>query len=258
MIRILFIVLFISVNVFGQVLHFDGVLHKDVLYFQNPEIENHQFCVDSIHVNGKTIPFENASAFEVDFKKAGFHVGDSIHFTLFHQLECRPTLLLNTCFFSSDTLKIRTVAIQTVSDNVEFTITTNLIQSRLAYFDIYTCNKWLTIDSFALTDTTIFTANFEQLYSGRLQFRIRSGHLTSKTFGLITGTPELHISIEHQRQSLHFSRPNFIELYNSVGRKLYSGIFQDIPTFQEDGVYYLNADNKSHKLVVKNGKIKLF
>ncbi len=258
MAKLIFVALFISVNVFGQVLHFDGVLHKDVLYFQNPEIENHQFCVDSIQVNGKTIPFENASAFEVNFKKAGFNVGDSIHFTLYHQLECRPKLLLNTCFFNSDSLKIHTVSIQTISDNVEFTITTNLTQSRLAYFDIYSCNKWLTIDSFALADTTIFTASFEQLYSGRLQFRIRSKQLTSKTFGLITETPELHISIEHQQQSLHFSRPSFIELYNSAGRKLYSGIFQDIPTIQEDGIYYLNADDLTHKLVVKNGKIKLF
>jgi hypothetical protein len=75
-------------------LKFDFIYNGQDLYFQNPLVNDTDFCITSVEINGITNTSEiQSSAFELLLTNYNFSFYDSVHLVVYHHADCKPKLL---------------------------------------------------------------------------------------------------------------------------------------------------------------------
>ncbi|MCB0477976.1 MAG: hypothetical protein KDC84_07425 [Crocinitomicaceae bacterium] len=81
---------------FRGFLEIEGFYQGKDLFVQNPYTETNELCAYKILLNGQDVSDSielHATAFQIDFKKLGLSIGDSVNLKIYHHPDCLPKIL---------------------------------------------------------------------------------------------------------------------------------------------------------------------
>jgi hypothetical protein len=230
-----------------------GICDGQNLMIENPVLdEGKMFCIEKVIVNGKSIPFEQSSAFEINFSALKIGEGDSVTIIITHKKGCIPKALNNRMCGSG--LYTRYVHLYVKNDSI-------LTMSGSPYHEKFILqqfrwNRWIGMDSlFADKDPSVYH-EFKvgkSLHSGKNYFRIKC---RDKTGTYLTRTVSIKRPEEkdifklqygphyYRSHPVEFKHATNYELYDDYGNIILKGYGDhfSISTLLK-GHYFLNYDD---------------
>lgn len=237
----------------------EGRYNGQVFIIQNPYAgDSAGFCTQKVEVNGKEIPFENASSFSIDLTAMHFKAGDTISIRITHRDDCKPKLL-NPEITHKNYFDL--VSFKTDHDSL---LTWKVIEKEekcIYIIEQYRWNKWIKLDSIENKqgkDTVSYEYNFTKyIHSGENYFRVKtidpfnSPHYTKPVKLTIKSYVEPFLT-GCQGTEQKFTKPTLYEVFNEKGWVVKSGFGASIPMSDlPKGIYYLNYDNKTTEFIKK-------
>ncbi|MBO9700097.1 MAG: hypothetical protein J7604_07785 [Sporocytophaga sp.] len=227
------------------------------LYFTNPYSNDSfdTFCTDSVFVNEKTtLDYIHMSAFEVDLSHLAMH--DTFQVKVFHKKSCKPRLLnRNTCphikSFWFKSLEIK-------RDSLFWTC--SIIPKGKFQIERFDYNRWVNHKEVKASDAAKYSSLVKH-YSGLNKYRIKflqeNGEVIySSVVEVFSETPNL--KVQTINKELLFSHEIDFEILNAYGNRLLKGSSSTVDlSFLSDGIYYLNADNNTYRIKIKEENIKI-
>jgi len=258
---ILFFSSIIQISFAGELV-LEGIYFGKNLFIQNPESAEGTFCTNQVIVNENAIPFDQASAFEIRLDELGLTIGDSVTIVIIHEDDCKPKLLNPEIVFESTYI---IVDIQITNDGI-LTWTTKEEKNKLCYtVEQYRWNKWVKIGEVDGKGSPVenkyefkVSPHFGENCIRVTQTDHRGKKRPSPEVIFISSTEEIQVTqVTYPEKQIHFSSETLYELYDEFGNVLKRGFANQIDCSNlKTGIYYLNYDNKSVKIVFKKSKVK--
>jgi len=242
--------------------HRDAVVIKGVYQGKNIYVQNRDsiFCTRGVFVNGDHTSTEfNSTAYEIDLNGFGFNIGDSLEVKIAHVTGCIPKIL-NVVVLIKEDVSISDFRVNQAG-TLSFSSTGDMpplkfkVQQRR-------WSKWITVstlDAEKGLDTTNYVLDVN-LHPGKNQFRIYRPNVdwkkvivsdTAKVDYPVNGKPKLNFS----GKLVRFRIETLIEVFDAFGNVVHrsKGLTLDCSKLK-DGLYYINFENASGGINVKNGK----
>ncbi|HEY0030918.1 MAG TPA: hypothetical protein VGC65_09190 [Bacteroidia bacterium] len=235
----------------AQKIELKGNYQGTNLYIQNPSDGTETgFCTQKILVNGKEIPFENTSAFELRLDSLNYQTGDSLLIEIFHKPDCKPKVITSNAHpkrpFELVSISIDTLAV--------LHWTTKKEPAKFQYIvEQFRWNKWIKIgevDAKGEIQENVYSFQTAP-HSGKNLFRIKQldyRNATTPSGSVEFQSMELNVKIITDPyklgDELRFNKKTMFELYDKNGNVIRRGADNKIDLKGlEKGTYYLNYDN---------------
>jgi len=259
MIRILLITL--SLFLYSQMqaqVTLTGKYEGTDLYFHNPFIYDNfnTFCVDSVFVNDKKIYDSiQSSALKISLSHLAIH--DTFQVKVFHKKSCKPKLL-NRNLTCPHIKRFGFNFLQLKQDSLFWTC--SIIPEGNFQIERFEYNSWVVHKEVRTSDTSNYSLSLKhhsRLNKYRIKFLQEDGGVCySNVVEIVSETPCLNI--QNINKELLFSGKFDFELLNIYGSCLLKGSSSTIAlSFLSNGIYYLNVDNKTYKIKIKEKNIKI-
>lgn len=228
------------------------------LYFQNPFSDDNYntYCIDSVFINEKKVfDYIDSSTFKVVLSDLDLH--DTFQVELFHKKTCKPKLL-NINLACNHIKKLAFKSVEIKQNYLFWTCT--IIPKGKFQIERFDYNSWGINKEVKVSDTTKYSILLKH-YSGLNKYRIKflqeNGEVVySSAIEIISDAPCLNIQTINKQ--LLFSGEFDFEILNTYGNSLLKGSASAVDlSFLSNGIYYLNADNKTCRIKIKEKNIKI-
>ena len=235
------------------------------LYVQSPESEDgFGFCISKVTVNGQPVTADvQTSAFQIDFTEFNINIGDPILVVFEHEDGCHPKVINPEVILPKSTYIMEDIS---CTPKGVLTWSTTGESGKLPYvIEQYKWNKWIAVGEVDGTGNSEMSEyEFNVLaHSGENKVRVAQYDNSGKKrvsqevsfVSDVVKEPELQ-TIDGQK-IIEFiadggrvsTKYEVFDAYGNIVKKGYNSII-DYSNLKA-GVYYVNYDNKSGKVIVK-------
>jgi hypothetical protein len=230
----------------------EGAYQGKNLYVQNPfDNSGKGFCTKKVLVNNTIVPFDSASAFEINLGVLNLAIGDKVKIAILHSPDCSPKILNPTmnchpvCMYSIIAVKIENDSMLTWTSAEQ--------NGKFIYIvEQFRWNKWVKCGDVVSTngfDTATYSfAIKKHLHSGMNQFRVKVIDYSSKPVqsAIVKHTePEIKsFMLSRCGGEISFVKETYWEMYDkdrNLIRKGYGNVVK--LDGLKKGAYFLNYDN---------------
>lgn len=263
MIRICTLLCFLQIaaNTRAGVIVLEGNYTGENIWIQNPFTGNGTgFCVQKVSVNGKEVPFEQSSAFQIDLRSMGLAKGEKISIRIEHKDNCKPKVIPPV--HGGTPRNFDVLWIKFIGDSLLSWQAKKKGGKNSYIIEQYRWNKWIKIQEVDWKSghgTATYSVNVKKyLHSGENQMRLKSLSFSthygySKPIKLIL--PDKTKALDRPIRCgafIDFHMLPLYQVYDEEGNIVMSGMdtlvrTNDLPK----GVYYLNYDNKTVEFIKK-------
>lgn len=252
---VLIFALFITSSVMGATITIDGTYQGENIYVQNPfNSSSNTFCITEVFINDQPYAEINSSAFEIVLSQ--FKIGQYVEIRIEHRSNCKPRILNAEALRSKSSFEI--VSIKATEDQLKFT-TKNETNEEPFIAEQFRNNKWVRIASLKGQGPEGFNNYTAELnhYSGVNKYRIKqrdlgNKHRYSKVLEYKSNKAPITFYPKRVSNEIYLSESTNFEIYDSFGALVKKGIDEKINVQDlEEGVYYLNIDNRTEKFLKK-------
>ena len=240
-----------------QTMVISGSYQGKNLYIQNPFTANMKdFCTDEVYLNEvKIMDNIKSSAYEIDL--SNLPVNTPVNIRIIHKEDCKPKVLNAQVIRSGLVFSFANFMI----DEKELLWSTKGEKpGDKIYVEQFLYNNWVTLREIPAKGTS--SSNSYSLesnhHSGVNKYRIK--HIEkesntvhySKVVDYVSANPEVTFFPKRVSNKIYLSRVVDYEIVDGSGNILAKGKGKEIPCERlEEGVYYLNIDNKTEKFLKK-------
>jgi hypothetical protein len=230
----------------------EGTYDGQNLYIQNPHISDSGYCTIKVLVNDSEVPFENASAYEIDLRSLHLKEYEPVRVEILHHENCKPQVL------NMDRVRRRKLcilSIQLTNDTLKWTVPKE--EAKTIYLvEQFKWNKWVKVgELIADEDSVEHTYSYRvQLHSGKNKLRVKkmvnpAKYEPSNVVESDSKLKPVTYSIDKVKRQITFSGETLYELYDQWGNilKRDTGITIDCSDLKR-GMYFLNYDDKTGEL----------
>lgn len=252
-----FLFLFSGFSFAQDTLRVEGNYTGKNIYVQNPfDKAGKGFCTKKVLVNNLEVPFDSASAYEINLALLNLAMGAKVKIEIIHSLDCSPKILnyeMNChpiCNYSIFSIHIK---------NDSILIWTSAEQGGKFYYTVeqFRWNKWVKCGDVECTngfDTTSYSFNIKKyLHSDENKFRVKVIDYLKNVFSppAVINRPieednfTKQLADYYRSNSIEFKRPTMWELYDNKGKIINKGYGKivEVKKLRRRTLYYLCYDN---------------
>lgn len=243
----------ILLNLSAATITIDGTYQGENIYIQNPfNSSSNTFCISEVFINDQPYTETNSAAFEIPL--ATFKVGQFVEIRIEHKDNCKPRILNAEALRSKSTFEI--VSIKCTDDQIKFT-TKNESNEEPFIVEQFKNNKWVKVVNLKGNGTDGYNNYNAPInhYSGVNKYRIKqrslgNTHRYSKVLEYKSNKPPVTYYPKRVNNEIYLSESTSFEIYDSFGALIKKGIDEKVDVRDlEEGVYYLNIDNRTEKFL---------
>ena len=235
------------------------------VYVQSPESDmGFGSCISRVSVNGQSVSSDySASAFQINFDEFDLEIGDPVIILFEHEEGCKPKLLNPEVLLPKSTYSLE--GISCAADGALSWSTTGESGKLPYYIEHYRWNKWIRVGEVNGVGTTDLNKYMFYVipHSGENKVRItqvdnsgRSRPSKEVTF-VAEGVAEPELNAITKQKIIEFiaqgqrvkTKYEVYDAYGNIVKKGYNSIV-DYSNLRS-GVYYVNYDNKTERIIVK-------
>lgn len=231
----------------------DGTYQGENIYVQNPfNNSTNTFCITEVFINDVPYTEINSAAFEISL--TNFETGQYVEIRVEYKDNCRPRILNEEALRSKSTFEI--VSIKCTEDQIKFT-TKNETTEEPFIVEHFKNNKWVKVEKLKGSSSdgyNNYTCKVNH-HSGINKYRVKQrslGHQHRYSKVLEYKSDKAHIDFYPKRANtdIYLTESTNYEIYDSFGALVKKGVGEQIDVRDlEDGVYYLNIDNRTEKFL---------
>ena len=256
--RLLFSVFASVLMLFGlsaKELIIDGTYQGENIYIQNPfSNKENGFCIKEVYVNDKPFTEINSSAFEIILE--GQEIGKYVKISIIHSKTCRPRVLNKDALRSKSTFEI--VSLKSAENQLRFT-TKNETNEEPFIVEQFKNNKWVEVTRMKGEGPEGFNNYISDIShtSGLNKYRVKQRDIGnryrySKVLEYKSNRSPITFYPKRVSNEIHLSESTAYEVFDSFGALMTKGVGNKINVSDlEEGVYYLNIDNRTEKFLKK-------
>ena len=259
MIRKYAIILFVLLSslTFSEaaILSLSGVYQGKNLYIQNPPISENEYCTQEVYVNDiKIMSHVLTSAYEIDLSH--LKMDEPVTIKILHRDDCKPKILnpqvlkINSTFqFTSFVIDERKLAWSTKGEKVGGKMyVEHFLNNNWMVFKDISCHGSITLNNYQVEENHHSGTN-----KYRIKFLEKDGQaFYSKVIEFTSSRQPVTFSPKRVTTSVYLSRTIPYEVIDSYGNVVKKGTGKEIEmSSMKEGVYYLNFDNRTEKVLKK-------
>jgi len=243
----------VVLNISAATITIDGTYQGENIYIQNPfNSASNTFCISEVLINDQIFPEINSAAFEIPLST--FKLGQYVEIKIEYKDNCKPRILNAEALRSKSTFEI--VSIKCTDDQIKFT-TKNEANQEPFIVEQFKNNKWVKVSKLTGTGTDGYN-NYNTAishYSGVNKYRIKqrslgNTHRYSKVLEYKSNKPPITYYPKRVNNEIYLSESTSFEIFDSFGAIVKKGIDEKVDVRDlEEGVYYLNIDNRTEKFL---------
>jgi hypothetical protein len=238
------------------VLTISGVYQGKNLYVQNPFTGNMKdFCTDEVFVNDEKVMAQiKSSAYEIDL--SNLKLNDPVTIKITHKDDCKPKVLNPQVIRMSSTFQF--AAFNVSNSNLEWSTKGEKTGDKVIV-EQFLYNNWVPLKELpakgSLTNNA-YTSD-QNHHSGinkyRIKFIEKEGTVFySKVVEFKSDLPEVTFYPKRVSNKIYLSRGVDYEVIDGYGNIIIKGKGKEITCDNlQEGVFYLNIDNKTEKFLKK-------
>lgn len=240
---------------FSTTLIIDGTYQGENIYIQNPFLaKNNSFCITEVSINDKPFTEINSSAFEIPLE--GMETGKFVEIKIEHSKNCKPRILNKEALRSKSSFEL--VSIKCNDTDIRFT-TKNETNEEPLMIEQFKNNKWVVFHKIKGIGPEGYN-NYSSLVnhtSGLNKYRVKQRDLGNRyrySKVLEHKSEKAPITFYPKRVSneIYLSEETLYEVFDSFGALITKGKGEKINVSElDEGVYYLNIDNRTEKFLKK-------
>ncbi len=244
------------INLFGGVIHLEGIYHGDNLYVMNPfSPSGVGFCIYEVRVNGQITTDEiNSSAFEIDLSVYGFELGDKVVVDIYYHDGCSPKVLNPEVLKPKSTYNVESIKLDKSGKLIW--VTSGEIGSLPFIVEQFKWNKWVPVAKVQGKGTAgyhTYSVNVH-FHSGLNRFRVKQVDYTKKprySPEVTYNNPQPPVTFKpgnggKTSKYITFSAPTEYEIYDYYGQLKKKGYAKQVDVSSlPSGTYFLNYDTKT-------------
>ena len=251
----LFLVIITAISLNAKELIIDGTYQGENIYIQNPwNAKANAFCIQEVYINDVPFKETNSSAFEISLES--LEVGKYVKISIIHSKVCKPRVLNKEALRSKSTFEI--VSIKSSENQIRFT-TKNETNEEPFVVEQFKNNKWVTIDRFKGEGPEGFNNYIAEIShtSGLNKYRVKQRDIGnkfrySKVLEYKSNRAPITFYPKRVSNDIYFSEKCNYEIFDSFGALQSKGVAEKVDCSKlEEGVYYLNIDNRTEKFLKK-------
>tara|TARA_B100000683_G_C12468800_1_gene547032 strand:- start:871 stop:1656 length:786 start_codon:yes stop_codon:yes gene_type:complete len=233
----------------------DGTYQGENIYIQNPfSNKENGFCIKEVYVNDKPFTEINSSAFEITLES--HEIGKYVKVSIIHSKSCKPRVLNKDALRSKSTFEI--VSFKSAENQLRFT-TKNESNEEPFLVEQFKNNKWVEVTRMKGEGPEGFNNYISDVEhtSGLNKYRIKQRDLGnrfrySKVLEYKSNRSPITFYPKRVSNVIHLSEACNFEVFDSFGALMAKGHGNKIDVSAlEEGVYYLNIDNRTEKFLKK-------
>lgn len=255
---ILFSSLLIASTVKAGILTLSGVYQGKNLYVQNPFTGNMKdFCTNDVYVNDKLVMSNvQSSAYEIDLSH--LKEQDPVTVKITHKDDCKPKILNPQVIKATSSFAF--ASFQVEKDKIVWVTKGEKMNGR-HFVEHFVNNSWIIVKEVAGKSSAIINTYHEPAsshHSGLNKYRIKYLESDGQVFysqvvEFVSDLPPVEFYPKRVTDKIYLTpREADYELLDAYGNVVRKGRGKEINMSDlTTGVYYLNVDNKTHKLFKK-------
>ena len=242
-------------NISAATITIDGTYQGENIYIQNPfNSSTNTFCISEVFINDKPFSETSSAAFEIPLST--FEIGKYVEIRIEYRDNCKPRILNAEALNSKSTFEI--VSIKATDEQIKFT-TKNENNEQPFIVEQFRNNKWVKVAKLkgqGADGFNNYTAPIRH-YSGVNKYRVKQKslghtHRYSKVLEFKSDKPPVTFYPKRVNNEIYLSEATNYEIYDSFGALIRKGVDEKIDVRDlEEGVYYLNIDNRTEKFLKK-------
>jgi len=197
--------------------------------------------------------YVGSSSYEIDL--SSFQIGDTLNLQIIHYKGCKPKLL-NPYTGHSRPMVFKTLTFASWGNTL---VCTSYERKGNGVISIehFEYNSWVTKQKNPVTPKdTLFTYDlhpFSGINKYRLKYVSENGEVS---YSIVKehdfAVSKLNVNIDKEKKKIFFSEEAEFALLNDHGDIVYQAFAKELDLSElEDGIYYLNADNKTKKIKIR-------
>jgi hypothetical protein len=239
----------------AAILSFSGVYQGKNIFVQNPPVTETEYCTEEVYVNDVKIMSHIASSmYEIDLSH--LKMDEPVTIKIIHRDDCKLKILnpqvlrINSTFqFTSFVIDERKLSWSTKGEKVGGKMfVEQFLNNNWVVVKEITCHGSITLNNYQVEESHHSATN-----KYRVKFLEKDGQaFYSKVVEFNSSKPPVTFSPKRVATSVYLSRTIAYEVIDSYGNVVKKGVGKEIEmTSLKEGVYYLNFDNRTEKVLKK-------
>lgn len=237
------------------ILSISGIYQGKNLYVQNPPITETEYCTQEVYVNDvKIMSHIIASAYEIDLSH--LKMDESVTIKILHRDDCKPKILNPQVLKINSTFQFTSFVID--EKKLSWSTKGEMASGKM-YVEHFLNNNWVVIKdischgSITLNNYQVESSHHSSLNKYRIKFLEKDGiAFYSKIIEFTSSKPPITFYPKKVATSVYLDRSTAFEVIDSYGNVVKKGVGKEIEmSNMKSGVYYLNFDNRTEKVLKK-------